>query len=52
LVAGKTLAEAGAAGAVAASFCIEGVGVVEPKQINLAERDRRYKDCITQTKPN
>ena len=49
LVSGRSLAEAGAAGAVAASFCIEGVGVVDPGRINVAERDRRYKVCIAQT---
>ncbi|MEO8610340.1 MAG: PfkB family carbohydrate kinase [Chloroflexota bacterium] len=48
LAARKTLVEAGAAGAVAASFCIEGVGVVNPGVINFAERDRRYQDCIAQ----
>jgi sugar/nucleoside kinase (ribokinase family) len=49
LVDGKTLDEAGAAGAVAASFCIEGVGVVNPEKIDLAERDRRFSECIAQT---
>jgi len=45
----KTLVESGAAGAVAASFCIEGVGVVNPNQISIYERDRRYHACLAAT---
>jgi hypothetical protein len=47
LISGKTLIEAGTAGAVAASFCLEGVGVVDTTNINLDERDRRYKSGVT-----
>lgn len=43
LVNGKTLAEAGAAAAVAASFCIEGVGALRANSIQRAERDRRFR---------
>jgi len=47
LLNGKNLREAGAAGAIAASFCIEGVGVVNPAGVNPLERDQRNSACIT-----
>jgi sugar/nucleoside kinase (ribokinase family) len=47
LVTGKSLKEAGAAGAVAASYCLEGVGVVHPEIIDPTERDQRYQACIS-----
>ena len=50
LVDGKTLVQAGTAGAVSASFCIEEVGVLEPTGINLTERERRYRESIAQTR--
>jgi sugar/nucleoside kinase (ribokinase family) len=46
LLNGKNLRDAGAAGAVAASFCIEGVGVVNTAAVNPSERDKRYAECI------
>jgi sugar/nucleoside kinase (ribokinase family) len=42
LMRGETLYRAGAMAAVAASFCLEQVGVVNPAAINTAERDQRY----------
>jgi hypothetical protein len=42
LVQGKTLEDAARMGAVAASFCIEQQGVLDPEQVNRIERDRRY----------
>jgi sugar/nucleoside kinase (ribokinase family) len=41
LVQGKALEDAAYMGAVAASFCIEQRGVLDPGQISLTERDRR-----------
>jgi hypothetical protein len=43
LVQGKALEDAARMGAVAASFCIEQQGVLDPERINLIERDRRYR---------
>lgn len=43
LVQGKTLEDAARMGAVAASFCIEQQGVLDPEQINPMERERRYR---------
>lgn len=43
LVQGKALENAARMGAVAASFCIEQRGVLDPEQINPIERDRRYR---------
>lgn len=43
MVQGRSWVECGVMGAVSASFCIERVGVVDPKQINPAERERRFK---------
>lgn len=43
LVNGFDLRHAGAAGAVAASFCLEGVGVVDPTRISVTERDQRLQ---------
>lgn len=47
LVSGKSLQRAGVAGAVAASYCLEGVGVVHPESVDPAERDQRYTACIS-----
>lgn len=49
LLRGKTLLEAGAMGAVAASFCIETVGVLNPGSVDTVERDRRYQWAIQET---
>jgi sugar/nucleoside kinase (ribokinase family) len=46
LLDGKSLSEAGAAGAVAASLCIEKVGVVNPGEIEIRERNERYVTCL------
>lgn len=46
LLDGKNLAEAGAAGAVAASFCIEKVGVINPGEIDIGVRNKRYAGCL------
>lgn len=46
LLNGKTLCEAGAAGAIAASFCIEKVGVVNPGEIDIRIRNERYDQCL------
>jgi len=43
---GYDLRHAGAAGAVAASFCLEGVGVVDPTRVLPAERDRRLRALL------
>lgn len=43
LVNGRTLAQAGAAAAVSASFCVEEVGAMQANTINWAERDRRLR---------
>jgi hypothetical protein len=42
MVQGRSWVECGMMGAVSASFCIERVGVVNPQEINHAERDRRF----------
>ncbi|MBI5669145.1 MAG: hypothetical protein HZC41_14165 [Chloroflexi bacterium] len=47
MVQGKRLAEAGAMGAVAASFCIEHVGVLDVTQISVQERDQRLKYLLS-----
>jgi sugar/nucleoside kinase (ribokinase family) len=46
LAAGKSLQEAGAYGAVAASFCLEQIGVVNPAIIEFEKRDRRYQQIL------
>lgn len=46
LVAGKSLREAAVAGAVAASFCLESVGVIKPARVTAEERDRRYRTTL------
>ncbi|MBZ0280330.1 MAG: hypothetical protein K8L97_06290 [Anaerolineae bacterium] len=46
ITSGKNWFEAGAAGAIAASFCLEGVGVLNPTQIDLAERNQRYQKLL------
>jgi sugar/nucleoside kinase (ribokinase family) len=46
LLDGKTLAEAGVAGAVAASLCIERVGIVNPSEIDVRMRNERYDHCL------
>ena len=43
LAAGKSLTQAAAMGAVAASFCIQHQGVLNPQFITRTERDRRYR---------
>ena len=43
LVQGRTLREAAVMGAVAASFCLECRGVLQPDRISKVERNRRYK---------
>jgi hypothetical protein len=43
MVQGKALGNAARMGAVAASFCIEQRGVLDPEQIDPIERDRRYR---------
>jgi sugar/nucleoside kinase (ribokinase family) len=50
LVRSKSLCEAGLAGAVAASFCLETVGVMNPKQVQLAERDRRFSESLARSR--
>lgn len=50
LLDGKSLCEAGAAGAVAASLCIERVGVVKPDEINIRVRNERYDTCLAAVK--
>ncbi len=49
LVQGKTLENAARMGAVAASFCIEQQGVLDPEQVNPVECDRRYRLLTTVT---
>ncbi len=46
LVQGYTLHEAAMMGAVAASFCLETFGVLNPATINPKERDRRYNQLL------
>lgn len=46
LMNGFDLRHAGASGAVAASFCLEGVGVVDPTRVLPAERDRRLQALL------
>lgn len=41
IVKGRSFEEAAAMGAVAASFCIERIGALDPDQVTPAERDRR-----------
>ena len=41
---GKTLQEAGFMAAVSASFCLEQVGTIDPEQIDINERDKRYQE--------
>lgn len=43
LMQGKSLHEAGVMGAVAASFCIETVGILDPATVSPGERDRRKR---------
>lgn len=46
---GKSLGEAGAMGTVAASFCVEQVGVLDPVSVNPTERDQRLLDLLRAT---
>lgn len=46
ITSGRSWMEAGIAGAVAASFCLETVGVLNPIQTNHEERDRRYQQLL------
>jgi len=50
LIQGKGLDEAGAMAAVSASFCLEQVGVLDPMQVRITDRNRRY-DHILSTLP-
>ncbi|TVR23008.1 MAG: hypothetical protein EA396_04405 [Anaerolineaceae bacterium] len=43
MVAGRPLTECAVMGTVAASFCVEQVGVIDPAQISHAERSARYR---------
>ncbi len=47
IVQGRPFQEAAAMGAVAASFCIEFVGALNPAEVEPAERDRRLKAVTT-----
>ncbi len=51
LLQGRGLAEAAARGAVAASFGIEQIGVLDITQVNLQERDRRLNELLARLKP-
>ena len=46
LVQGRSLHEAATMGAVAASFCLETFGVLNPAKIDPKERDRRYHQLL------
>ncbi len=48
LTEGRSLAEAGCMGAVAASFCIEERGFLDLSRVSIAERDRRLRAALTQ----
>lgn len=48
LYRGKSLLEAGCMATVAASFCIEQNGVLNPEKVDKMERDNRYMTLITQ----
>jgi sugar/nucleoside kinase (ribokinase family) len=50
LVAGAGLARAAAMGAVAASFCIEDWGVLDPRRVPGRERDRRLAAVLPRIK--
>lgn len=39
----KSLLEAGIMGTVAASFCLESIGVVDPSNVSVHKRDERYE---------
>jgi hypothetical protein len=45
----KSLMEAGVMGAVAASFCMESVGVLSPVSVDQTLRDTRYMQLLKQT---
>lgn len=47
IVGGKSLQEAAAMGAVAASFCVERVGPILPDMIDPVERDRRLQAVLS-----
>ncbi len=42
LVQGKTLHEAGKMAAIAASFCLEQIGAIDPAVVSLTDRNQRY----------
>jgi hypothetical protein len=46
IMCGYAVWQAGAIGATTASFCLQGVGVLDPTQVNRTERDRRYQDIV------
>lgn len=47
LMQGKKLNEAGAMAAVSASFCLEQVGVIQPKFASPVERNLRYQQVLS-----
>lgn len=51
LMRGKTLLEAGCMAAVAASFCIEQIGVLNPDAVHQDERDKRYRALLAACQP-
>jgi len=46
LVRGRTLVEAGCMGSVAASFCLETQGVLDPANIDIQERNKRFESLL------
>jgi hypothetical protein len=46
IVRGKSLSEAAAMGAVAASFCIEQIGALDPEKVSTGQRDQRFKQIV------
>ncbi|MBC7811923.1 MAG: hypothetical protein H7175_12285 [Burkholderiales bacterium] len=46
LMRGEKLQNAAVMGAVAASFCLEHIGVLNPTGVDKAERDKRYRKLI------
>lgn len=50
LVRGKSLVEAGCMAAVAASFCLEQYGVLDPDLVDRSERNRRYQLILSESR--
>jgi len=46
LIQAKSLYEAGTMAAVSASFCLEQVGVLDPAQVQITDRNRRYDQLL------